>query len=524
MFSANTPARPNRIPGTLDLEISDPVLMLNEIARRYETTERVLMEYVDNALDDAEVLFRENNNRYPYPIKIEVAIDFDARTVTIKDNCRGMSRQLLERVVKNIGESQKRGVTWVNGRFGFGVQAFRAAADTVEFQTKHQTSSGYTLKLHRSQHHGIKEAKRFDDPFPTDSGTGTIVSIIGFDANWSDFSVESIKTEIENHFERLMARSNLTITVSEIGQLPVQCLPFDYKRIEGESIQQTFRVNHKAETYPIDVHLTVARQKIPNRAASFFVRGRRINDAVQIKSFIRKSKYKTGLWGHPNLLGYIEVGEIVQPAITRDDFNRTKGRQVCYETILTLEPEINKLLRQVNKAGKDQTLVAFANVVNEAVAGKTHEKERPSLGIIMPALATDPKIKSDQSLATPTRTSNSVKMFNKLTIQFVSELPGSAGSDKRACQVDDTICINIEHPDFQERLATTRQGGLKITDRLNSYLASIISVYRLKQADPTRPNTEDVIAILEAQVDAVIKLEAILHKQRSALVQALSKQ
>ncbi len=42
--------------GTLDLQISDPVSMLNEIARRYESTERILMEYVDNALDDAGVI------------------------------------------------------------------------------------------------------------------------------------------------------------------------------------------------------------------------------------------------------------------------------------------------------------------------------------------------------------------------------------------------------------------------------------------------------------------------------------
>ena len=103
MFQANTPSRPNRIPGTLELEISDPVLMLNEIARRYETTERVLMEYVDNALDDAEALYVEHNQRYPYPITIDITIDAAVGAVTIQDNCRGMSRDVLERVVKNIG-------------------------------------------------------------------------------------------------------------------------------------------------------------------------------------------------------------------------------------------------------------------------------------------------------------------------------------------------------------------------------------------------------------------------------------
>ena len=118
-------------PGTIDLEISDPVLMLNEVAKRYESTERVLMEYVDNALDDAEALYRENDGAYPYPIQIKVVIDLEARSITIQDNCRGMTREVLERVVRNIGESQKRGQSWLNGRFGFGVHAFRAAAASI---------------------------------------------------------------------------------------------------------------------------------------------------------------------------------------------------------------------------------------------------------------------------------------------------------------------------------------------------------------------------------------------------------
>ncbi len=63
---------------TLDLQISDPVSMLNEITRRYEPTERILMEYVDNALDDAETLYRDNNGAYPYPIHIYVTINFGA--------------------------------------------------------------------------------------------------------------------------------------------------------------------------------------------------------------------------------------------------------------------------------------------------------------------------------------------------------------------------------------------------------------------------------------------------------------
>ena len=72
----------SQTPGTIDLEISDPVLMLNEVARRYETAERVLMEYVDNALDDAEALYRENGGAYPYPIHIKLTLDRERRAVT----------------------------------------------------------------------------------------------------------------------------------------------------------------------------------------------------------------------------------------------------------------------------------------------------------------------------------------------------------------------------------------------------------------------------------------------------------
>ncbi|MCB0225365.1 MAG: ATP-binding protein [Anaerolineae bacterium] len=513
MFQANTPSRPNRIPGTLELEISDPVLMLNEIARRYETTERVLMEYVDNALDDAEALYVDHNQRYPYPITIDITIDAAAGAVTIQDNCRGMSRDVLERVVKNIGESQKRGVTWVNGRFGFGVQAFRAAAEHIQFQTQHQTSSGYSLELDRRQQRGIKEAKRHDDPFPTNSGTGTIVTITGFDPDWSDFSVESVKAEIEHHFERLIARPGLTITVGEAGQPARQCTPFDYDHIAGRAIRRTLQATYKGETYPIELHLVVAREKRPERAVSFFVRGRRINDAVQIKSFIRKSAYKTRLWGHPHLLGYIEAGEIVQPAITRDDFNRTYGRQLCYETILTLEPEINTLIKPVNQAGKNQTLGKLENVINEAVAA-AGAPDQADTGSATPASVAEAGTTPAFSAESTARSDGDGAFSAIPDIRLVTEFPPTVGVENRAYLVDNTIYINIEHPDFQERLAYTRQRIPKITDRLTAYLAGLISIYY-----PAQP--VEVTAGLEAQVDTIIKLESVLHQQQAELGKAL---
>lgn len=137
---------------TFYLQISDPASLLNEVARRYGSSERILMEYIDNALDDAAILYRDNAEAYPFEARIEIIIDRHQRYVTVRDNCRGMKREDLERIVGKVGESKKREITWVNGRFGFGVHAFRAAAESIRFRTKNKYDDHLELKLRRSQH------------------------------------------------------------------------------------------------------------------------------------------------------------------------------------------------------------------------------------------------------------------------------------------------------------------------------------------------------------------------------------
>ena len=41
----------------LSLQVSSPALLLNHMAERYTSTSRILMEFVDNSLDDAESLY-----------------------------------------------------------------------------------------------------------------------------------------------------------------------------------------------------------------------------------------------------------------------------------------------------------------------------------------------------------------------------------------------------------------------------------------------------------------------------------
>jgi len=455
-------------PGTIDLEISDPVLMLNEVARRYETAERVLMEYVDNALDDAEALYRDNGDVYPYPIHIELTVDRERRAVSILDNCRGMTRDTLERIVRKVGESQKRGQTWVNGRFGFGVHAFRAAAESVRFHTQHAHGSHFALELQRDQHRGIKEARRLDEPFPSACGTGCLVTVSGFDADWfRGVTAVSLQAEIENHFERLLARPNLSVTIREAEQPPLACQPFDYAAVDGPELQQELNLEHRGEVYPVTVFLKVGRETAVPRLVSFFARGRRVGAAGDMKSFMRKSAAKTSVWSHPRLMGYIEVGEIVQPIINRDDFVRTQGRTVLYEALLPLEAELRPLLAGVNLQQSEATLDQFTAVVQQAVTAVTGH--------------------------------------SALQVAFVAAAEGRlvVGENGR-------VAINTAHPDFQARARYTRQGELLATDRLNAYLATMLALAMAQPAaDPSTPEQ-----LLRAQAELILRLEASLRAQQ----------
>jgi len=553
---------------TLDLKISDPVLLLNEIARRYESTERILMEYVDNALDDAEALYRENRNRYPHTIKIGVTIDTVNQAVTVQDNCRGMTKETLERIVQNVGESQKRGLTWVNGRFGFGVQAFRAAAEVVLFQTRSQDHPHLALELRRDQHLGIPGAHELDKPFPSDTGIGSMVIISGFEDEWfENITVESIKDEIENHFERLLARKKLHITVREKGKKAVTCKPFRYQTVAGKTVRHKLRLKLNDDTYLVQALFKVAEKEVPGRGVRFFARGRRINHITEIKSFIRKSTYRTSVWGHPNLLGYIEVGEIVRPVITRDDFVRNQGRTVLYEALLGLEDDVKFALDRINEAQRDTTLNRLELVLRKVLTSIARQDRRQ----IREQQEAQQKIKPKPKISRKIVRSgvNTAAKFNKMTangqdgqpqpfettangnengngngngnnnsppadtprrrrgfdIQFFDIPPDADGQVKRSYMADNTIHINVAHPDFQERMTYTRQGQPKVTDRLGAYIAATVSIHYKDQfydkygAAPDRRES-----LFDEQVDFMFRMEAALREHLPELEKELARQ
>jgi hypothetical protein len=559
-------------PSTFDLHISDPASLLNEVARRYSSTERILMEYIDNALDDAEKLYQTSGEAYPYEIKIEVVINSRNRYVLIRDNCRGMKRDVLERIVSHVGESQKKGITWVNGQFGFGVHAFRAGAEAIEVRTKSAQSGMFKMRLQRQQHKDIQRPWAVNGIFPTSQGTGTEVIVGPFVDEWFDgVNAESIKREIETHFERLLARPNLSITVQEANQLPLRCQSFDYSQLNGESFHRVIDLEFGGKLYPIEFHLKVSDVEVPGQTARFFARGRRINEIKEIKSFLNKSKHRTSVWGHPHLLGYIEVGHLVRPVITRDDFIRGKERIALYEAILTMEDEIRDAVNRVNEAHRDNSLNRLEDALRDVLEGLSRE-DRLSLraelstgtqqgklnhgggsaegmeggpiteeSIMKTGRArggtgnldgTNPKEDGTQTgqanegqqvLDDPLSMQGAERKRSGFDIRFYNLPADLNGHLSRSKLVDGTIIINKAHPDFQDRVTTSRQGLPRFNDRLGAYLAQTVSIHykdQLYQRYGRQPERRD--QMFEEQVAFSCRLESALRPCLSVLQQELT--
>ncbi|HXT16620.1 MAG TPA: ATP-binding protein [Gemmatimonadaceae bacterium] len=527
-------------PRKLELRISDPISLLNEIARRYESPERILMEYVDNALDDVEAMYRANADAYPYAVVIEILIDSNARSVTIRDNCRGMLPETLERIVVNVGESRKRGLTWVNGRFGFGVHAFRAAAQRIRFRTRHQSSAYCELELDRNEPTGTITPTT-SGSFPTNTGTGTEVMVGPFDPEWQDvLTVAAVKAEIERHFEHLLARPNLSIFVRDSNGITERCMPFDYASVGGYAITRTLCAEVGGRIYPVDVNLRVANVSIPGRQARFFARGRRINEVAEIKSFLRKSTRRSAVWAHPQLLGFIEVGELARPVITRDDFDRSAGRTALYDLLLTIEAELAEALDEVNAAQRDNSLTRLEDVMRDVLNDLAREDRLRLRTQLVPGTETGTPVPADTGpvpdttyptadpptsvvsepatvepaevepvaeptvdeehpdspdedaaepetpeSATPPAAINDDPMDTQgarqrktgFDVSF-GDFPADAeGRIVRSRLIEGTIYVNTSHPDFRERMALTRQGRPRFTDRLAAYLAATVAIH-----------------------------------------------
>jgi len=515
-------------------------------ASLYDKASRIFMEYIDNSLDSAEKLF-EINNRYPYKIQLSIKIDPKDKTVTFQDNCVGMDKDNLLRIVQNIGDSDKKNDFATNGQFGFGIHSYLACAKKMEILTLTLNSpNAFKIKVDKSAYSDDGEIA---DPvsIPREKAgfqSGTVVKLSDFDSDWwSEITAQELKSEIERHFEQLLTRGELEIKII-YGNEEEVCQPFSYGNFLGTKIEKELsELNRNGVKtilkIPIKIYLKITEDIISNKRPIFVNKGRRIEEMQVIKSFRAKSKYRTGVWGHNNLTGYIEVAGLLSPTLPRDDFQRGKGhyRQMIYDEILKIEDEIHEALQEINKRSESANMNKLEDLLSSALsklARQDYLRFRTQI-----SQGTDINLEelegSDLMLKRKKEGGggggNKTEKHRTEEIPVVetqdeTELKGKEGkksgfnvefSDREQRRADGTlfrsnyieggpIIIYKSHPDFQERIKRTNQGEVKITERIVSYLASEIAIQYKDKFFAVRGKQPEVQAILNQRKDSFVNL------------------
>ena len=497
---------------TRKINIPDPQELLRHIAGMYQSATRVIMEYIDNSLDDAEAFYKDIES-YPYLIEITVDIDTKKREVTITDNCRGMTREKLVRVVEYVGSSDKKAQPWTNGQFGFGVHAFRACCKRLEVITRAVDDRPWRMIIDRDTNEIPDEEELPARAFPFYSGT--IVNLSKFDIGWwKEVNPQALVDDIELHFNHLLRRENLNIQVAEGNRIYI-CKPYDISIFNGDDFEYVLeRVRDRKQNLdiilpqPIYIRLKVCENPLPDKPPLFLNMGRRIEEAGKMKSYYNVSLYKGRVWAHPHLLRYIEINGNLEPTLDRSDFKRTKKRRAIYERIAKVEEEIHTSLSKIVQSTNAENLGHLGSLLTRLLERIAQEDRM----ILREAFAAGGDVSLSEAPASDTEFANpgagdgeagqkaGEPGGEKIRVEvgegdltgrrrrgsgFVVRFDDTAldaliqedGTIPRASLVEDTINIYVNHPDFMDRTHRARHGRLKLSDRLTSYVAAIIATY-----------------------------------------------
>jgi len=585
------------------LTVSSPCLLLNHIAQRYTRTSRIIMEYVDNSLDDSEALFDEAAGQYKRPIKVDVRItrtkqgegeptesaaaaavnampsgdkklpehslapllgkskkakkknEGETASVSVTDNCRGMTKEILSRLVVNVGESNKRGSKFTNGQFGFGVHAFRACAKRIQFKTKHGSKKKtLTLQIDRKSEyfpHPKPVKKEEVDGLLTNSGTEVTVS--NFDNTWSEqLETSEIIREIQYHFSGLLERGNLEVRVHDISANKVTlCQPFIFANVQStKKVEKEFTFD--GET--VRIRLYVCKKAVQGRNCMFVSKGRRINEICDVKSFMKMSRCRWAVWGHPNLIGYIDVSGVLDPVITRDEFRLNNMRKEVYREIIEkVEPQLYKKLHEVNENRRIMALAKLEDVVSRCVnvaVKKDSRRYKEGISYLQQMMMAKKPIRRrkidedfdvEEDQAQPSRKRKRLddaagdggkkdeeeKEKKKrrtggglgFNIAFVKELNDTDTNEPiRARLVGEDVQINMRHPDFLQRIKVSKTESQPIvTERLCGYLANVVAAayksHTILRLGGIERYKDDHSLLLDEILDVTLSLENQLRSK-----------
>lgn len=355
-----------------------PQIIVN-ISSLYDDVNRIFLEYIDNSLDSAEELYDSSKNSYKRPVKIELNLKGNRNSngkVVISDNCLGIKN--LDDVCGNIGNSNKKEQAFLNGQFGYGIFSFMAACNNLEVISKIDDRDAYKMVIPKERFKTEKiEDVRIEDKSKAtlSTNTGTRIELTGFDKNsWKFIDVDKIISEIEKHFEQLITRKNLEISIIQNNRKHT-CKSFNYDEIEGPVWEKSINKisagkGNKKHTIvlkrPINIFLKLAENKKLDRFPIFIKNGRRIDEVKNISGF--KSKHKSDLWGYPKLTGYIDVGNTLDPNIARKGFRNNQKSTAVFSTLMDIEDDVWEFIDLLNQEQSERHYNKLEDFLNKALS------------------------------------------------------------------------------------------------------------------------------------------------------------
>ena len=537
------------------------------------------MEYIDNSIDSAEQYFDKNSNSYSKSILITLSVN--SNKVVFEDNCTGIRN--FKKVVESVGSSDKRGNSWTNGQFGYGIYSFMAACERLKIISKQKSDTkANEIVINRKS---FDVASQEDVVFESVRNThykyesGTTIEISKFDKDmWRLIDFGKIIEEVEQHFELLLKRKNLIIKIVKNNGKSHICKSFDYSNFNGEvyskkltELSYTKGTGQleliKDSVSPINIFLKITKEDSLKRPPFFVSKGRRVVEVNKTDKF--ESRHKSDIWRHPNLTGFIDLSDVLQPTMARNGYKNNQLARAFFNTLEGLEPEILKILKQVNKDIDQQHYQALEEELNKVLAnlaaldemnfkhefvsggsvnllkgaegvqikkelGNNHHKDNSnddtqdneqegdlygfdpidSNGNDISKDLGDNDIRSNKESDADSDYKGSELLKSGFEIRLIDGKPPTdieTGNLTRSQLVGDTIQIFREHNDFEKRVDRSRSKKAKITPRLITYISNEIAVHYKDRFFEREETVEYKKHLLEALSEFFYKVEEALH-------------
>lgn len=362
--------------------------ILGNVASMYNEISRVFMEFIDNSIDSAESFYQPRENNYNKDIEIKVEYSGSTKKsgqIVITDNCTGMDKNGLLRIIKEIGNSDKKEQPWTNGQFGYGIYSFLSVCEDIEIISKIENHKPEVVKLNRNElEKDHLEDVKIEAPKQCLSQyleykSGTKVILKKFDkVHWKDIDLRELTDEIEKHFELLLSRNKINISIFKNSELLHVCKAFDYDRFNGDYYREDVdtliykSIRGGTKKYylgnnPIKILVKITEEEDINKRPVIISKGRRISEIKDLRSF-RISKNKQAIWNHPNLTGYIEVQDFISPNIARNDFRNNDKSKALYQYLINLEDLIKDLIDTINKETEEKHYKKLEDALNQALS------------------------------------------------------------------------------------------------------------------------------------------------------------